>query len=303
MALSICSAQLNYVVGDMPGNARRIIDAARRAYEAGARLVLTPELSLCGYAAEDLFLRPAFMAACDDALQTVARELAGLKGLHVVVGHPQGSDDRSRSVQVQRRFNRATVLCEGRVVASYAKHELPNYQVFDERRYFTPGEGACVFEVAGVRVGLLICEDAWFEQPARLAREAGAQVLAVINASPFHVGKGGERVERMAERARACGLPLVYTHLVGGQDEVVFDGGSFAVSAAGELVARAESFREALFTVQAATAGGAVTLSGPVAPARSAEADLWDALVLGVRDYVGKNRFPGVLLGLSGGID
>ena len=303
MALSICSAQLNYVVGDMPGNARRIIDAARQAYEAGARLVLTPELSLCGYAAEDLFLRPAFMAACDDALQTVARELAGLKGLHVVVGHPQGSDDRSRSVQVQRRFNRATVLCEGRVVASYAKHELPNYQVFDERRYFTPGEGACVFEVDGVRVGLLVCEDAWFEQPARLAREAGAQVLAVINASPFHVGKGGERVERMADRARACGLPLVYTHLVGGQDEVVFDGGSFAVSAAGELVARAESFREALFTVEATAAAGGVALSGPLAPARSAEADLWDALVLGVRDYVGKNRFPGVLLGLSGGID
>jgi NAD+ synthase (glutamine-hydrolysing) len=319
MALSLCIAQLNFVVGDMAGNARRIIDAARQAYADGARLVLTPELSLCGYAAEDLFLRPAFIDACDDALQTVARELAGLKGLHVVVGHPEGGGDRSRSVQVPQRFNRASVLCGGQVIASYAKHELPNYQVFDERRYFTPGEGACVFEVDGVRVGLLICEDAWFDRPARLAREAGAQVLAVINASPFHVGKGGERVARMAERARATGLPLVYAHLVGGQDEVVFDGGSFAVSAQGDLVARAESFRETLFTLQArpqpgqpasaapglaaVEAASSVTLAGPVAAARSPEADLWDALVLGVRDYVGKNRFPGVLLGLSGGID
>ncbi len=307
MALSICTAQLNFVVGDMPGNARKIIDAAREAYARGARLVLTPELSLCGYAAEDLFLRPAFIAACDDALKQVARELADLKGLHVVVGHPRGGDSRSRSVQVQRRFNAASVLCEGQVVASYAKHELPNYQVFDERRYFTPGQGACVFPVGGVRVGLLVCEDAWFEQPAQLAREAGAQLLAVINASPFHVGKGGERVARMADRARDSGMPLVYAHLVGGQDEVVFDGGSFAVDARGNLAARAPSFTEDLFMVQAEVAdaahGGGVTVSGPMVPEHEELAQLWDALVLGVRDYVGKNGFPGVLLGLSGGID
>jgi len=307
MALFICTAQLNFVVGDMPGNARKIIDAAREAYARGARLLLTPELSICGYAAEDLFLRPAFIAACDDALKEVARELADLKGLHVVVGHPRGGDSRSRSVQVQRRFNAASVLCEGQVVAAYAKHELPNYQVFDERRFFTPGQGACVFAVDGVRVGLLICEDAWFEQPAQLARDAGAQVLAVINASPFHVGKGGERVERMADRSRGIGLPLIYAHLVGGQDEVVFDGNSFAVDAKGNLVGRAPAFQEALFTVQAQVAdtahGGAVSLSGPMVPEHEELAQLWDALVLGVRDYVGKNGFPGVLLGLSGGID
>jgi NAD+ synthase (glutamine-hydrolysing) len=307
MALSISTAQLNFVVGDMPGNARRIIYAAREAYARGSRLLLTPELSICGYAAEDLFLRPAFIAACDDALKEVARELANLKGLHVVVGHPRGGDSRSRSVQVQQRFNAASVLCEGQVVASYAKHELPNYQVFDERRYFTPGQGACVFSVDGVRVGLLICEDAWFEQPAQLARDAGAQLLAVINASPFHVGKGGERVERMAARARAIGLPLVYAHLVGGQDEVVFDGNSFAVDAKGHLVGRAPAFQEDLFTVQVqptdAAHGGAVSLTGPMVPEREDLAQLWDALVLGVRDYVGKNGFPGVLLGLSGGID
>ena len=303
MSLSLCIAQLNFVVGDMSGNAQKIIAAARDAYARGARLVLTPELALCGYAAEDLFLRPAFMAACDDALDTITRELAGLKGLHVVVGHPSGDHQRSRSVQVQRRFNAASIVCEGRVVGRYAKRELPNYQVFDERRYFTPGQDTLVFEVEGVRLGLLICEDAWFDAPARLAREAGAQVLAVINASPFHVGKGQERIDRMSDRARAAGLPLIYAHLVGGQDEVVFDGGSFAVGADGRLAARAPAFQEQLCFLQLDATAQGVTVSGPVAPTTSAEADLWDALVLGVRDYVGKNGFPGVLLGLSGGID
>ncbi len=303
MALKICIAQLNYVVGDMPGNAQKIIDAARTAYEQGARLVVTPELSLCGYPAEDLHLRPAFSAACDDAVKTVARELAGLKGLHVIVGHPVGGDVRSKSVQVQRRLNAASVLSEGRVLETYAKRELPNYQVFDERRYFTPGKGTCVFQVEGLNIGLLICEDAWFEEPAMLAKESGAQLLVVTNASPFHVGKGGERVARMADRARAVGLPVVYSHFVGGQDEVVFDGGSFAVDAAGTLVGRAPSFVEDLFTISVEQGAGALVLNAPTAPAREPEADLWDALVLGVRDYIGKNGFPGVLLGLSGGID
>jgi NAD+ synthase (glutamine-hydrolysing) len=303
MALRICIAQLDFVVGDASGNAQRIIAAARTAHTQGARLLLTPELSICGYAAEDLFLRPAFIAACDDAVKTVARELAGLKGMHVVVGHPVGGDIRSKSVAVQRRFNAASVLSEGRILETYAKRELPNYQVFDERRYFTPGQGTCVFQVDGVSVGLLICEDAWFEEPALLAKESGAEVLAVINASPFHVGKGGERIARMAERARAVNLPLVYAHLVGGQDEVVFDGGSFALDADGTLVARAPGFQEDLFCVQVERVADAVKLSGHLTNERSAEADLWDALVLGVRDYIGKNGFPGVLLGLSGGID
>jgi NAD+ synthase (glutamine-hydrolysing) len=305
MALKISIAQLNFLVGDTAGNARKIIDAARAAYAQGARLVLTPELSICGYLAEDLLLRPAFISACDDAVKTVAGELAGLKGLHVVVGHPMGGDVRTKSVAVPRRFNAASVLSEGRVLETYSKRELPNYQVFDERRYFIPGQGICVFQVAGVNVGLLICEDAWFDEPAQLAKEAGAELLAVINASPFHVGKGGERVARMAERAQAVGMPVVYAHLVGGQDEVVFDGGSFAVDAAGALAARAPHFAEDLFTVQVdrPQPQAALQVAGPMAHERSREADLWDALVLGVRDYVGKNGFPGVLLGLSGGID
>ena len=305
MTLKICVAQLNFVVGDMAGNAQKIIDCATQAYADGARLVLTPELSLCGYAAEDLFLRRSFIAACDDALKTVSAALAGLKGLHVVVGHPSGTDERTRSVSVQRRFNMASVVCEGHVVASYAKRELPNYQVFDERRYFLPGHQPCVFEVEGVKVGLLICEDAWFDLPAQEAKTNGAELLAVINASPFHVGKGDEREQAMRLRVKDTGLPLVYAHLVGGQDEVVFEGRSFALNADGALAGRAPSFEAASFVVDAAhdRASGGLQLSAPVTADGSLEADLWHALVLGVRDYIGKNGFPGTLLGLSGGID
>ena len=306
MTLQICVAQLNFVVGDMAGNARKIIDCARAAHARGVRLVLTPELSICGYAAEDLFLRPAFIDACDDALKTIAGELSGLKGLHVVVGHPEGGGVRTRSVAVTRRHNRASVLCEGRIVAHYDKRELPNYQVFDERRYFTPGQGAGVFEVEGVRVGLLICEDAWFEEPARLAQQAGAQMLAVLNASPFHAGKSAEREQRMRERVQDTGLPLVYAHLVGGQDEVIFEGRSFALDGAGQVVARAEGFREAVLDVHTRLQDGRAVLGADaraLQPLPEPEAELWDALVLGVRDYLGKNGFKGAILGLSGGID
>lgn len=311
MTLKICVAQLNYCVGDMPGNAQKIIDAARTAYADGVRLLLTPEMAICGYAAEDLFLRRSFIAACDDAVNLIAHELAGLKGLTVVVGTPTQGDSgkalRTKSVEVQQRHNAARVLREGAVIATYAKRELPNYQVFDERRYFTPGQGVCVFEagegVDAVRIGLLICEDAWFEEPARLAKEAGAELLAVINASPFHVGKGSEREQMMRERVLATGLPMVYAHLVGGQDEIVFEGRSFALQADGTLAGRAESFKENLFVAQIQRARAAIKMVANVAPERSAEADLWDALVLGVRDYLGKNGFPGALLGLSGGID
>ena len=317
MTLKICVAQLNYCVGDMPGNAQKIIDAARAAYADGARLLLTPELAICGYAAEDLFLRASFIEACDDAVNRVARELAGLKGLTVVVGTPTrgntGEGDeaaggvRTKSMAVQQRHNAARVLREGETIAIYAKRELPNYQVFDERRYFTPGRGTCVFETGegadAIRIGLLICEDAWFEEPARLAKEAGAELLVVINASPFHVGKGNERELMMQSRALATGLPLVYAHLVGGQDEIVFEGRSFALQADGSLAGRAPSFKENLFAAQVKRAQAAIKIVAKIEPERSDDADLWDALVLGVRDYLGKNGFPGAILGLSGGID
>ena len=307
MTLKLCVAQRNFIVGDLDGNAQKIITAAQQAYADGARLLLTPELSICGYAAEDLFLRPAFIHACDDAVKRVAHALAGLKDMTVVVGHPTGGDSRTRSVAVQQRFNAASVLCEGRVVATCTKHELPNYQVFDERRYFTPGDGACVFEAGApgqrVRVGLLICEDAWFEQPARLAKEAGAQLLAVINASPFHVGKGYEREEMMRQRVLETSLPLVYAHLVGGQDEVVFEGHSFALDSDGTVAGRAPSFKENSFLALVESTQATMKIIAKVEPVRTPEQDLWDALVLGVRDYVGKNGFPGAILGLSGGID
>ncbi len=311
MPLKISVAQLNYCVGDMPGNAEKIILAARAAYADGVRLVVTPELAICGYAAEDLLLRRSFIQACDDAVNLVARELAGLKGLTVVVGTPTDGDSglgmRSKSVAVQQRHNAAKVLQNGRIIETYAKRELPNYQVFDDRRYFTPGQGTCVFQAgdgdAAISVGLLICEDAWFEEPGRLAKEAGAELLVVINASPFHVGKGAEREATMSARAQATSLPLIYAHLVGGQDEIVFEGRSFALQADGVLAGRAESFREKSFVVQAERAQAAIKLIADVAPERSHEADIWDALVLGVRDYLGKNGFPGAILGLSGGID
>ena len=305
--MKVALAQINATVGDLAGNGRRIVESARRAYEQGARLVLTPELGLCGYPPEDLLLRPAFMQACAEALADCARALADLAGLFVVVGHPhqfgERGDVRSNSVSVPQRYNAASVLSEGRVLATYCKRELPNYQVFDERRYFASGRDAglpaVVFDVQGLKFGLVICEDAWFDEPGRAAKAAGAQVLCVLNASPFHLGKLAEREARMAATASSLGLPLLYAHLAGAQDEVVFDGASFALDAAGAVVARAPMFDEALTFVDFVGAKP----RGDVVAVPSIEAQAWAALVVGVRDYVGKNGFPGVIIGLSGGID
>jgi len=305
--MRVALAQINATVGDLQGNAARIVDAARAAHAQGARLVLAPELALSGYPPEDLLLRPAFMAACAEALQGIAIALTDCAGLHVVVGHPhqfgESGDVRTKSTAQPLRHNAASLLAGGRVLATYAKRELPNYQVFDERRYFASGRDAglppLVFEVGGTRFGVLICEDAWFDEPARSARAAGAQVLCVLNASPFHLGKAAEREQRMAERAQAVGLPVLYAHLVGGQDEVVFDGASFAVSADGEVMMRAPSFEPALGLVEI----HGTRVGGTVEPSPSLEAQAWGALVTGVRDYVDKNGFPGVIIGLSGGID
>ncbi|MFO1329599.1 MAG: NAD+ synthase [Rubrivivax sp.] len=301
-------AQFNATVGDLAGNAQRLARIARQAHAGGASLVVAPELSLSGYPPEDLLLRPAFMQACRDTLQALATELADCEGLHVVVGHPhqtgERGDVRSKSHQVQMRLNAASVLSGGAIVATYAKRELPNYQVFDERRYFASGRdaglGAVVFEVDGLRVGLLICEDAWFDEPAALARDAGAHVLCVLNASPFHIDKADEREQRMAARARSAGLPLLYAHLVGGQDEVVFDGSSFALDAQGRVVARAAAFADDALEVAFDAHG---VPRGRVQPVPEPEAQAWGALVTGVRDYLGKNGFPGAIIGLSGGVD
>jgi NAD+ synthase (glutamine-hydrolysing) len=307
--VKVVLAQINATVGDLAGNAELIARAAREAHAQGACLVLAPELSLTGYPPEDLLLRPAFMQACRLQLDALARSLGDCEGLHVVVGHPvawsDATDVRSKSFSLPARFNAASVLARGEVRATYCKRDLPNYQVFDERRYFASGRDAgldaVVFEAGGVRFGLLICEDAWFEEPARIAKEAGAEVLCVLNASPFHLDKFDEREARMSERARTVGLPLLYAHLVGGQDEVVFDGASFALDAMGRLCARAPMFEPALLLVEWQPAQG--LLAGSIAPSLVPEAQAWGALVLGVRDYLGKNGFPGALIGLSGGID
>ncbi|MFO1294889.1 MAG: NAD+ synthase [Rubrivivax sp.] len=308
MALRAALAQINPTVGDLEGNARLVAAAARRAHAQGARLVVAPELALSGYPPEDLLLRPAFMTACARTLAELAAALADCEGLHVVVGHPHQfgalGDVRSKSVVVHKRCNAASVLAGGRVLGTYCKRELPNYQVFDERRYFASGRDAgqppLVFEVAGLKVGVLICEDAWFDEPARAAVAAGARLLCVLNASPFHLGKAEEREQRMGERARAVGRPLVYTQLVGGQDEVVFDGASFALDAAGVVRARAAAFAEELLLLELDDDG---TPSGALAPLPPLEAQAWRALVVGVRDYLGKNGFPGAIVGLSGGMD
>ncbi|WP_312588594.1 NAD+ synthase [Comamonas terrigena] len=299
MTLSIRIAQLNFVVGDLPGNAQKIIDAATQAYADGAQLLLTPELALSGYAAEDLYLRPAFQAACDRELERIALATLSWPGLALVVGHPTVVD----YPEERRRYNTASVLRSGVVERSYHKQCLPNYGVFDEQRHFVPGDRSCVIDLAGVRVGLLICEDAWQPAPAMAAKAAGAQLLAVLNASPFHHHKQQERERVLGQRAAETGLPLVYAHLVGGQDELIFDGGSVAVSGQGSVVVRGPSFRESLVALRATVVQGAVELAGDICPEQTPDAALWDALVLGVRDYLGKNRFPSAVLGLSGGID
>ncbi len=287
--LTVAVAQLNCVVGDISGNARRILDAVTRAKAAGADVVLTPELALCGYPAEDLLLRPAFIEACATELATLAVEVQGITAL---VGYPAEVEGV--------RYNAAAVIRDGRVVDTYFKHRLPNYEVFDEERYFEAGTGACVFELKGVRVGVNICADVWESGAAEVAREAGAELLLVLNASPFHMNKQQRRYEVLRERVADTGLPVAYCNLVGGQDELVFDGGSFALDADGGLAWQGSVFAEELALLR--FADGAWQ-DRQLPTARPVEADVYDALVLGVRDYLGKNGFPGALIGLSGGVD
>lgn len=311
-SLPLAVLQTNPVVGDLKGNLRQLTDLARQAHAAGARLVVTPELALCGYPAEDLLLRPSFIDANLQACQALASALADLPDLHMVVGHAAWAEqhrplpeDLAKSWSYTQVINAASHVQGGMVRATYAKRELPNYQVFDERRYFKSGRDAglqpLVVEVAGWQVGVLICEDAWYDEPAEAACLAGAQALVVLNASPFHAGKGAEREARMAQRARAVSRPLVYAHMVGGQDEVVFDGASFVLNSQGQVLARAPSFEET--TLRFDLPGQSEVPALAVTPLPDLDTSIWQALVLGVRDYVNKNGFPSVLIGLSGGID
>lgn len=297
MITSICIAQLNFLVGDLSGNTQKIIEAARDAHAQGAKLLITPELALCGYAAEDLLLRPAFQQASDEALQSIVDASTAWPGMTLLVGHTQAT------AGTLHRQNTASWIGNGRIQASYVKQALPNYGVFDELRYFTPQHQPCLIDVAGIQIGVLICEDAWLQEPALDAKMAGAQMLVVVNASPYHLGKQAERESVLAQRVAETGLPVVYAHMVGGQDELVFDGSSFALNADGCVAARAPSFESSLVTIALQQHSGQIQVSGDVALVQGDNAYLWRALVLAVRDYVSKNGFPGALLGLSGGID
>ena len=282
-------AQLNCVVGDLRGNAARILAAVGEARRGGADLVVTPELSLCGYPPEDLLLRPAFLTACAEELGRLAVQIAGPV---VLVGFPELIDGK--------RHNALAALSEGQIVAVYRKRELPNYTVFDEQRYFEPGVDACIIDVAGVRVGLVICEDIWFPRAARQACAAGAQLIVVPNGSPYHTQQQALRRGVVTARARETGLAIVYVNRVGGQDELVFDGASFVVDGAGALAQQVPAWREAV-AVAEFTGAAPKPVRGTLD--ETLEANVYAALCSGVRDYVEKNHFGSVLIGLSGGID
>ncbi len=291
-SVHVAIAQINSTVGDLAGNSERIASAARRAATLGADVVLTPELSLVGYPPEDLLLRQSFYAKSAQALDVLAASLADLTDLHVIVGHPLQ--------QGERGYNAASVLCNGKVIATYRKHALPNYTVFDEKRYFTAADDVCTFSIKGTRFAITICEDTWYPEMPANARAAGAAVLLVPNASPYHMNKQHLRVDVMRENVSAQGMALVYANLVGAQDELVFDGASFVMNAAGEVCVQLPSFDEALRVIE--IIGGQPRRQVLPEPL-SIEAQVYAALVLGVRDYVGKNGFPGAIIGLSGGVD
>ena len=292
-AQKIALAQINPLLGDLAGNAQLIHKAAQDAFQQGAKLVVTPELSLTGYPPEDLLLRPAFIEAAKQQLDLLMKELAQYPGLTVVVGHP-----KQTSMGLQ---NFASVLQNGKVIAGYAKQELPNHEVFDEVRYFVSGKEACIFECEGIRYGLILCEDAWHAGPAKQAHAAGAQVLLVPNASPYHLKKEALRIEVLRGHIAQTKMPLIYVNAVGGQDELVFDGGSFALNNQGDVVMAMPQFETGLGIVDISRSGQLE--KGLISPPQSVEAQAYQALVLGVRDYVTKNRFPGVIIGLSGGVD
>jgi len=287
--MHVAIAQLNQVVGDLRGNAQRLAAAIDEGQRGGASLVVTPELSLSGYPPEDLLLRPAFLDAC-------ARELAALaarvRGVTALIGYPE--------VRGGARHNAVAVIRDGVIAQVYRKAELPNYTVFDEQRYFTPDGAPCVFDVDGVRCAVIICEDVWFPASAARAKAAGAELILVPNGSPYHTRQQALRLRQVSARSRETGLPIVYVNRVGGQDELVFDGASFVVDRSGAVAQQLPAWHETIALVHFDGAEPRHVRGGLD---ERLEPHVYHALVMGVRDYVDKNYFPGVLLGLSGGID
>lgn len=295
MNITLALAQMNPLVGDLAGNAARIVAMARAAAEQGADLVLYPEMTLTGYPPEDLVLVSAFRQAAWDAARQIAKDTESLK-CDLIFGNLWEENGQI--------FNASVLASGGRLTRLRSKHALPNYGVFDEMRVFAVGDAPRVVDWRGHRLGLLICEEVWDVALAKSLGEQGAEILLVQNASPYHIGKAGQRKQVVDAAVKATGLPLVYLNLLGGQDELVFDGRSYVVDAAGTDVARLPAFAESLAITRWETgADGWRCVDAPMVETRGNEETIYHALVLGLRDYVTKNGFPGVVLGLSGGID
>lgn len=287
--MKLAIAQINCTVGDLGGNVQKILDYVAYAKDAGAGLVITPEMALSGYPPEDLLLRSGFRRACSNALADLRKEISGVT---LLVGHPHLID--------KKLYNAASVIRDGEIITTYLKNLLSNDTVFDERRYFTPGSSPGIFEVGGIKFGINISQDIGEQGPAASASAEGADLLLVLNSSPYHMRKLDLRHRIIRHRISETGMPIIYANLVGGQDELVFDGASFAMNGKGELTHQFDEFGEALGVIE--LQHGA-PVRGKIFPSRTLESSVYGALCLGVRDYVGKNRFPGVLLGLSGGVD
>jgi NAD+ synthase len=293
-ALSIALAQINPVVGDVAGNAARIREARAKAARDGAQLVVFPELTVSGYPPEDLVLKAAFLDAVEAAVEALAADTAD-GGPALLIGAPWRIDGKPR--------NAVLLLDHGQIAATRLKHHLPNYGVFDEARVFVAGPVPGPIQFRGVRLGVLICEDMWYADVAETLAECGAEILVVPNGSPFEVDKADVRLNRAVERITETGLPLLYVNQLGGQDELVFDGASFALDAKGKLLLRLPAWQAEVVTTTWVRGAHGWTTEGAIAPEPGREESIYQAMMLGLRDYVRKNGFPGVVLGLSGGID
>jgi len=288
----LAAAQANPKVGDIPGNTDKVLELSQQALQQGADVIVFPELMLTGYPPEDLLLRPSIRLRVDQAINKLCD--ANLD-IAIVVGYPKRTDEG-------RLYNAAGVILNGELTGEYLKQALPNYQVFDEERYFEAGTQASVFDHKGVTFGLTICEDIWQSGPAHLAKQAGADIILTLNASPFHRGKQQERESVVAKRCAETGCPVFYVNQVGGQDELVFDGGSFT-SIGGEVVARSAAFDEQLSLVALNNDSGSWVTDADIAGYQEDLESVYNALVVATRDYVNKNGFKGIVLGLSGGVD
>ncbi len=305
MPMRIAGAQLNLVVGDIPDNEARILESHSRALDAGADVLLLPELAINGYPPEDLVLRSDFVNAGIESLRRIARETTTTDVVVGFVDHAPGPSAGAADSVERRVANAAALLGDGRIKGVYHKVLLPNYGVFDEDRYFSVGQdGDRIWEIGGVPSGISICEDIWVaDGPPSLQALNGAQILLNINASPFHSGKAADREDMLKSRARATGLPVVYLNLVGGQDELVFDGASVVAAADGQIIHRSPQFEEHFFVVDCPLQGEPRAEAPEPTPLLGETEEIYQALTTGLRDYVRKNGFTDVLLGLSGGID